>query len=850
MRLEAPVHVDGALTEAAWRTPGQEGLIQNEPVNGAPPRQPTRWWIAYDDEALYAAFRMEDAAPESVDTSVSRRDDYVPTDAILLELDTYNDDRNGYLFLVGAGGLTYDSLVFNDGAEDPSWDGVWTAAARVDSEGWTCEMRIPFSQLRFPSTSDQVWGVNVSRRCKRTQERDDLFNRPRNESGHVSRFPDLVGIHDLPRSQDREALLYGTARGEYLRHEEGDPFNDGSRYAYDLGGDLKWGLTSNFILNATLNPDFGQVEVDPAVVNLSDSETYFEEKRPFFVEGSSLFRFGRNGTNGNWNFNWTDPILFYSRRVGRNPQLEVQGDPDFSRAPNGTTILGAAKATGKLGGYQVGALSALTGRERYRLWENGRERDQLAEPLTGYTALRVNRDAENGRRALGGMFTAVNRDLSTGLAREALPGQAYSGGVDGWIRLDEDETWALRGYLAGSLIEGSREAILDQQTSSRRYYQRPDAGYLGVDSTRTSLAGWTSRIMLNKESGDLTLNTAVGAVSPGFEINDMGYETRADLVNWHLAAGRQWTEPNRWVRNRSLSLTTYWTWDFGGTRTGGGYGLFWWTQFANYWEWDGHVFYNPPALNNRVTRGGPLLRTPANRELQLNVATDSRKPYVIGLDGFLSSSSAQDRYAYGGLDLTLKPTPGLRVSAGPGVTWQKDDAQYVTTVDAPAATATCGKRYVFADLAYRELAMSFRTDWAFTPRLTLQSYVQPLIAVGRYSALKEFTAPSGYDFRVYGRDGASGISYDPGAGEYAVDPGDGGSPFTVDDPDFNYKSLRVNLVLRWEYRPGSTLFLVWTRNGVDQRNPGELDFARDVDALFSARTDNVFALKVTRWLDF
>ena len=848
-RLTTPVRVDGVLDEAAWQGPGNEGLIQNEPLNGVAPAQKSVWWIAYDQDALYAAFRFYDAAPESIDTSIARRDGDLNTDMAILELDPYNDDRNGYLFLVGAGGYVYDSAMYNDGSEDPSWDGVWDSAARVDSLGWTAELRIPLNQIRFPNREDQVWGVNVSRRIKRTHGRDDLFLRPRNESGHISRFPDLAGLHGIRNRADREAILYGVGKGEYLQHPAGDPFNDGSAYRYQMGGDLKWGLTSNLNLNATLNPDFGQVEVDPAVVNLSDSETFFNEKRPFFVEDSNIFSFGNGGTSSNWNFNWSDPQLFYSRRIGRNPQLGPTGNPEFTDRPDGTTILGAAKATGKIGGAEIGALGALTDKETFRLSDGAREWSQLAEPMTGYTALRVNRNAHDRRSAVGAMFTAVRRDLSDSLSRATLVRGAYAGGIDGWTKFGANDAWAVRGYLAGSLVEGDAAALAGEQTSSRRYYQRPDASHLHYDSLRTSLSGWISRVLVNREKGNLMFNASLGASSPGFEINDLGYNSRSDLINTSVVAGHQWTEPDRFFRDKWIAMTTYWTWDFGGTRNGGGLGPFFGADFANYWSMDGHLFLNPRADNTRATRGGPIMRSPVNREIELALSTDSRKAYQVNFSGFVFGDGAGSNGQSGEITLSVRPTPALKLSFGPYYERTHDTYHYVTTVADAAATGTYGHRYVFADLMYREITMSTRVDWAFTPRLTLQTYVQPLIAVGDYSGLKEFSDPGGFAFRKYGEDGGA-ISRDPASGDYAVDPGDGGQSFKVGNPDFNFKSLRLNLVLRWEYRPGSTIFLAWTRNGTDTGHPGDLAFGRDLDALLSARTDDVVLVKVTRWLDF
>jgi hypothetical protein len=752
--------------------------------------------------------------------------------------------------VVGAGGYIFDAVMFNDGWHDNSWDAVWLSESRVTENGWNAELRIPFSQLNFTPKAEQVWGVNVVRNCKRLQSTDYLFHRARNESGHISRYPDLVGIEGIEPSANREARIHGVSKGEFLQARDGNPFNDGSEYGYDVGGNLKWGLTSNLTLNATINPDFGQVEVDPAVVNLSDFETFFPEKRPFFVQDANVFQFGRDGTNNNWNFNWMDPMLFYSRRVGRSPQLGMDGDADYAESPNGTTILGAAKLTGKVGNLSIGGLSALTAREHHEMAMGEDRSKELAEPLTSYNLIRATHSSSDARRAFGLMFTGTERDLSDEKSRETLTRGAYSGGVDGWTYLDRDEKWAMRGYAAGSWITGDAGAIDRKQRSSQRYMHRPDADHLDYDPNRTSLGGWSSRVMLNKQKGDYMLNTALGATSPGFEINDLGFQSRADVVNTHLAFGRSWNEPRGIVRGRNANVSTYWTWDFDGTRTGGGIGASGWTQFTNYWSVNGGVFYNPERNSNTITRGGPIMRLPVNREFNLGFSSDSRKSWRASAHGGASWGGTDESSAWGNVDFSIKPSSALSLSVSPGYSWDHTTSQYVTRVHDDAVTATFGNRYVFSDLEYTEVSVSMRVDWSFSQWLTLQTYVQPLVAVGDYRGFKEFAEPGSFTFDDYGQAGDSSIEYNGETGDYAVTPADGGEAFTLSDPDFNFKSLRLNMVLRWEYRPGSTFFLAWTRNGTSFENPGDFNLRTDIGNLVDAPGDDVVLLKVSRWFDF
>jgi hypothetical protein len=846
--LTASVRIDGRLDEPVWRSPCAAPLIQNDPDNGRPPRQRTDWWIAYDDAAFYFACRLCDSAPESIACGLGRRDTWPSSDWITLNIDTFNDDRTGYEFCVSPAGAFADATVYNDGAEDPSWDGVWSYHARVDSLGWAVEMRIPFSQIKFPDREDQTWGVNVSRRILRYQERDDVVPMPRGSSGYVSLFPDLIGIRDIHPGRRLEFLSYGVGKGEFQRVQDGDPFRSTADFEGGLGTDLRWPLTNDLTLNATVNPDFGQVEVDPAVINLSDNETYYEEYRPFFVEDANQFRFGSEGTNSNWNFNWMDPLLFYSRRVGRPPQVSLPGY-DFADAPGATTIQGAAKATGTVRRSSVGILTAWTAPERARLVREGERTSTIVEPRTNYNAARILRAGADGRRGLGLMATNTGRILEDARSRSELTRSATVLGLDGWTRLDHKGVWALRGYLDGSHLTGTAAAVNALQRSSPHYYQRPDAGHLHYDPTRTVLDGFVGRAVLNKQSGNATLNTAVGAASPGFDANDAGFSNRADAINWSLATGYRWHEPDRLFRTRGFSLASYYSWDTGWNADAFGYGLFWDATFTNYWDASLQGFYNPSRFSLRATRGGPTMRLPDNREVSFNVGSDDRKRLSARL--YLSGSRQGDGSGSGSgeFDGTLRPQSSLKVTCSPAYSYSCDHSGWVGKVDDPAMTTTYGERFLFSTLTYREASLSTRVDCTFTPRLTLQAYLQPLIGVGRYRGIKELARPRSYEFNRYGRDGASTIAFSDAENEYRIDP-DGPGPeevFTLGNPDFNYKSLKVNLVLRWEYLPGSTFFLVWTQNRTDERHPGEFRLGRDVHSLLDTVGGNSIQVKMTKW---
>ncbi|MBD3224166.1 MAG: hydrolase, partial [Caldithrix sp.] len=381
-RLSTQVTIDGVLDEAAW----QEAMAitnfkQRNPHEGAKPSQRTHVHVLYDDEALYVGARLYDTAPDSIIARLGRRDQWVDADGFGVFIDPYLDRRSGYFFALNAAGTYFDGILLNDDWDDDSWDGVWKGETRIDEQGWTAEFRIPYSQLRFHQKETYKWGINFRRDIKRHNEEDYLVYTPKNESGFVSRFPVINGIKDIDPSRKVELLPYFRTKAEYLQTSANNPFNDGSRYLPAMGIDFKFGIGNNMTLDATINPDFGQVEVDPAVVNLSDVETYYQEKRPFFIEGSSTFRFGRGGSNSFWGFNWGSPNFFYSRRIGRAPAGSLP-DHDYADVPDGTRILGAGKLTGKIGNdWNLGTMHAVTSREYAEIEYAGERSQAEVEPL-------------------------------------------------------------------------------------------------------------------------------------------------------------------------------------------------------------------------------------------------------------------------------------------------------------------------------------------------------------------------------------------------------------------------------------------------------------------------------------
>ncbi len=736
-RLAAPVVIDGALDDAAWQTaPTTTRFTQAGAFEGQAPRESTWVWLAYDEDAFYVAARCWDAHPESMVVRLVRRDTDTMVDYFEILLDPFHDHRSGYYFAISAAGVLYDAIGFNDGWWDDTWDGVWSGRTKRDALGWSAEMRIPFSQLRYRPGAEQVWGVDPHRFIARHNEDDFYVYTPRGQSGTMSRWAHLVGLQNGHRARTMELSPYLTGKGEYLAHRAGDPFNDGSRHTPGAGADLRMAVGNNLTLNATVNPDFGQVEVDPAVVNLSDVESYFTEKRPFFTENSRVFGFGNEGANDYWGFNWPEPTFFYTRRVGRAPQA---GPPpaEYADVPMATRILGAAKLTGKLSpSLNFGTMHALTAREQADVALGGLESRAEVEPFTYYGVMRGLKEFGERRHGLGAMVTLAQRRFEDGSLESLLNRQSLTTGLDGWHFLDRRRVWVLSGWAAATRIAGTRDRMIAVQRDPRHYLQRPDVSHLGVDSSATSLSGYGTRLWLHKQEGRLLFNSAVGFMSPGFDVNDMGYESRADIVNAHLGAGWSWNRPNRLWRQAWAIGALYDSRDFGGNRTSSGFYLSTEARLVN--NTLVHYDANPiaRALESRRTRGGPLVDVPGGFATDVSIATDATRRLAWGLEASGLKRPVSDSWNWSvSPSVTWKPIPSLALSVGPGLERVVEDAQYVTSVAAPADVPADfgGLRYVFARLDQQTVSANIRFNVSLTPNLSLETYLQPLISAGRYT---------------------------------------------------------------------------------------------------------------------
>ena len=849
IRINEPINIDGYLSESSWKDNGVTEFVQRDPVEGRKPTQKTEVWVAYDNEAIYVAAKLYDSSPDSIIARLARRDERVASDEFEFRVDPWLDHRSGFFFRVSAAGAIRDGILFNDGSNDDSWDGVWESATSINREGWEVEIKIPYSQLRFPEKEIHTWGVNFIRQIERNNERIMYVMIPKNSSGDASWFAHLTGIENISQPRLIELLPFSAGRAEYIQTNAGNPFNDGSRFFNQLGLDLKLGLSSGLTLDATFNPDFGQVEVDPEVVNLSDFETFFPEKRPFFIEGSNIFRFGGGGVENYLSFNYGDPLFFYTRRIGRFPQGETNDDYENVSIPSGSTILGAGKISGKVTPeWSIGLINALTAREYADVDFNGSRFREEVEPLTNYTVIRTQREFNGGRHGLGLIGTNTYRDMGNSILENSLTGSAFMSGVDGWLTLDSDRKYVVTGWLARSRINGTEEVITAVQRSSPHYYQRPDADYVSVDSTATSMTGSAGRIYINKQKGSVIFNSGFAMISPGFEINDAGFQSNADQINWHIATGYNDVDPGKYLRSKFFSIATFRNWDFGGNKYAEGYFLFSGGELLNYWNMEFNYSYFPQFSNNNLSRGGPFIKGPIGRLAEIIIRSDERKELSYSL-GVQQGKATRWFWNYS-FDMTWKPNSQFNLSLNPVYTWDVTEAFYVGEEEDLTALNTFGKRYLFAETDNRSFSLGTRLNWTFTPKLSLQLFVQPLIFAIKYKDYKELANPGEFEFNIYGKDDNSTIVQSDDGEIFTISPdiSRNAESFEIDNQDFNFKSLIGNAVLRWEYLPGSVFFLAWTQNRSDfDDGNGFFDFRENTRRLFDTKPDNIILAKFTYW---
>jgi hypothetical protein len=850
--LQGEVRLDGRLDEAVWQTaPPATDFRQSQPHEGQPATQRTEIRFAFDGAAIYVGARMfDDQGAAGVRTRLVRRDADPSSDYLEVIFDTYHDHIGRLFFQVNPSGARFDANGLGGGG-DESWDPVWEVKTAIDSLGWTAEMRIPFSQLRFPSTTaEQTWGLQIWRQENRLNELSQWSFWRLNETGGPPRFGHLRGltIHSAPGKA--EILPYVVGRSSNVPGDATDPFYDPHAMDGRVGADARVLLTSNLTLNATVNPDFGQVEVDPAVVNLSDFETFLDERRPFFVEGAGYF--GLGGLSCFFCSNVSSLSMLNTRRIGRAPQLSASRDSldQYADVPQNTTILGAAKLTGRTPtGWSIGVLDALTRRE----WATVQRSDSAStrlrysvEPFTNYVVGRVAKDLRGGATVIKAMGTSVYRNLDDPFAAANLSrrAEAFGLGTEMWF---SKRTYRLMAQMAGTQVTGDAAAIFKIQTSPQHYFQRPDRG-TPLDSTRTSLRGLGAYARFSREQGKVLWELSTNIRTPGFDNNDITFLQRTDYIYMAGNIFPLWTKPSKWYRQLFVIGGGQQQYNFDGDLTDRQLQVYAEMQALNYWNLSTFWIHRPNTLDDRLTRGGPVVGKAGIDVWSTDVRTDSRKNIVLAVSGQLVHS--RDGYWARSVNTSVKlrPASNVQLTLGPSLSHNETGTQYVRAVTDSFATAFYGKRYVFAQVRSNELSMDTRFNVTFSPTLTLELFMQPLISSGDFSRFREFAAPRSLRQLVYGVD--VGTSTPVAAGD-SIDPdGSGPSPgFVIGNRDFTVRSLRGNAVMRWEYRPGSTLFLVWTRSSrIPDLTRGRISFGDDFGDLFQGPSENIFLLKVNYWL--
>jgi uncharacterized protein DUF5916/cellulose/xylan binding protein with CBM9 domain len=813
---ERAPEIDGRDADAVWqRATTYSQFRQFEPKVDVDPSFRTEFRAAYDERNLYVFVRMFDPHPDSIMHALSRRDVRGPSDQIKLLIDSYNDRRSGFEFAVNPDGVKRDYSMSNDGNEDESWNGIWEVATRVDSLGWTAEFRIPLSQLRY-TRGASTFGFGIWRDIERYKERDawPLWHPERN--GVSSQLGRLEGLAGLSTKRRVELTPYVVTKNvqrvmpsaRYEREQD-----------LTAGGDVKIGITPNVTLDATVNPDFGQVESDPSVVNLTAFETFLYERRPFFVEGTGLYRFELNcyivvdcSTNEG---------LFYSRRIGRSPALRDEyGD---ETTPTSTAIAAATKLTGRTrSGLSFGVLDALTPDV------TGINR-QTVEPLTNYGVVRGLQDFRGGDADIGLIATAVNRSVDQ-WTEPSMHRAAYTGGATFRNRFAQ-RRYELAGQFAASHVVGTPAAILQTQQSPVHYYQQPGDD-LEVDPTRESLSGYAAQLKFGKYGGGITrFETSVVRQSAGFEVNDLGYLRRADLMDWSTWAALSFRNARGIYRWAQVNGNHWETWNTSGTRLENALNFNGHMGLRN--NWDVHLGGTVNKLTDsycdRCTRGGPALRASRGFYPWGGVNTDSRKTVSGGMwvnlsytDEGKTKGSSLEPY------ITLRLSSQFQLNVGAAFKRDHNNTQWFGNFDDGAGAGLT--HYSFGHLDQRTTSMNVRLNYTMTPDLTLELYGQPFVATGVYSDFREISATPGAD------------SYDARFQPYTPPP--------TEETRFKITELITNSVLRWEYRPGSTLFVVWQhgREGPGPNDTFRQSWTRDYRRLFDLHPNNTFLVKMAYWV--
>lgn len=838
---KSSIKIDGNFDDYDWNKITWEGnFTQYEPNEGEKPSQNTEFKILYDNNNLYVAIKAYDTEPQKIEKRMSRRDSW-DGDLVAIQLDSYFDKKTAFVFAVSASGVRSDAVTTNDDVnnDDSTWDPLWEVKTHITKDGWNAEMRIPLSQLRFNNKIHKTWGLEVVRFYFRNKEWNMWQYIPQKSSGWVSRFGQLKGISNIKPKRQIEISPYFSSKVELYEKEDGNPYADGKDFILNAGVDGKIGITNNLTLDFAINPDFGQVEADPSQVNLTAFETFFSEKRPFFVEGSNItdYQITPGGSP------WARDNLFYSRRLGSSPHYYPNTlSNEYIKMPENTRILGALKLTGKTKkGLSIGIIESLTNKEFAKISNNGKERKEEVEPFANFFAGRLQKDMNDGNTIFGGMITSTYRFIENSNL-DFMNTSALTGGFD-FKQFFKDKKYFLSANVIGSQIYGSTNAISEQQLSSRRYFQRPDANYFEYDSTRTSLSGYGGNINIGKQANNgLRYAANLTWRSPGVELNDVGYIRRSNNIFQYVWAGYKITKPFSIFRQAGINANEWSGWDYGGTSTFFGGNISSWLQFKNFWSVSLSATKETKNVDNSILRGGPALITPGSFNYNIGMGTNSTKKLSLHLSFFDNYGGNKSARNYGLFAfINYQPINILSISLASNYSANNSDLQYISTEYIENSS-----KYIFGSISQKTLSVTMRINLNITPDFTIQYYGAPFISSALYSDYKNITDSKNdtYEnrFHIFNENEINYLTNDE---MFEVNEIGSYSNYYFGKPDFNYKQFRSNLVLRWEYKPGSLLYLVWSQDKTDYSSDGEFNFKDNIKDMFKISALDVILLKLS-----
>ena len=833
-RLQKVPVIDGDISDDAWDVvEWSSDFTEKNPDEGTPPAYQTKFKVMYDAKFLYIAIRAFDDEPELIQQRLSRRDGFAG-DRLNVIIDSYHDKRTAFVFTTTAAGVKGEEIVTQNGNNwDESWNPIWYTDAIVDDKGWTTEMKIPFSQLRFGDAKEQIWGFNINRTIFRLQERSLWQRIPNEQSGFISEAGELHGLIDLVPQKQLEIQPFTVLQYDNYPTEVGNPYRTGSDFKLNAGLDAKIGITNDLTLDLTINPDFGQVEADPGAIALDGFQIFFREQRPFFVENKNIFDF--EFANGRDN-------LFYSRRIGRNPHRSANlANGEFANEPINSTILGAAKFSGKTkNGWSIGLLESVTSNEYAEIREvNGETREEIVEPLTNFIVARAQKDFNKRNSFIGGIFTATNRNLDGNF--NELHKAAYTGGIDfqhNWKNRD----YYIEGNVIMSHVLGSEEAITATQQTLRHNFGRVDANHVNIDPTKRSLTGTGGRFEIGKNGGgNWRYNGGFIWRSPELELNDVGFLRQTDEMIQFSDMRYLWQVPTKTYRDIQVRLQQFSTYDFDGNHNRNQYELQGNINWINNWFTElgfGHI---PVMYENSYLRGGPRFRLPDENFMFLFFGSDRSKKFSFTL-GHVNGKNEEDvrefqRYV---VKTNYQPFDAFSMSLNIELEKTTDKTQYVTEADFSSSA-----RYVLGEIDNQTLSTTLRLNYSLNPNFSIQFYGQPFISRGRYSNfnfVNKSTAASINDrVSMYNTNQISENN-----GNYLIDENlNGTTDYSFSNPDFSFVQLRTNLVARWEYIPGSELFFVWARGGVTFDDPSSSLTRSLRNQITDSKIEDTFLIKAT-----